>query len=242
MSKSRWFRYSLRTGLLVVTCLAIAFAWFGHYANQRKAAFSAIRQAGGDIRMGIREPSLLEEWFGAELFGSVEEVNLRKGQADNALLAQIGALKEVRRLDLSNADIDDEGLHKIVHLPLLELWLQETKITDASAATLSQIKSLTFLQLNATSLSDAFLEHLQPLPKLKTRKGDILLSWRFKATGNRVCFQGLEARLEAPGNTGAPCGRRHRFHWGPKLPATHVRPAGGACGGGPRCPDLSGFR
>ncbi|MEX2119155.1 MAG: hypothetical protein WD847_06065 [Pirellulales bacterium] len=85
MSKSRWFRYSLRTGLLVVTCLAIAFAWFGHYANQRKAAFSAIRQAGGDIRMGIREPSLLEEWFGAELFGSVEEVNLRKGQADNAL-------------------------------------------------------------------------------------------------------------------------------------------------------------
>lgn len=166
-SKSRWFQYSLRTGLLGVTCLAIAFAWFGHYANQRKAAFSAIRQAGGDIRMGIREPSLLEEWFGAELFGSVEEVNLRKGQADNALLAQIGALKEVRRLDLSNADIDDEGLHKIVHLPLLELWLQETKITDASAATLSQIKSLNFLQLNATSLSDAFLEHLQPLPKLK---------------------------------------------------------------------------
>ena len=60
--------------------------------------------------MGIREPSRLEEWFGAELFGSVNKIDLRKGKADNELLTHIGVLKELRRLDLSNADIDDRGL------------------------------------------------------------------------------------------------------------------------------------
>jgi len=117
--------------------------------------------------MGIREPSRLEDWFESELFGIVNKVDLRKGKADNALLAHIGVLKELRRLDLSNADIDDEGLRLIMHLPLRELWLQGTNITDASAATLSNILSLDFLQLNATSLSDTFLEQLEPLPELK---------------------------------------------------------------------------
>ena len=82
-------------------------------------------------------------------------------------MAHIGALKELRRLDLSNADIDDDGLRQIIHLPLRELWLQETNITNASAATVSRMKSLDFLQLNATSLSDAFLEQLASMPELE---------------------------------------------------------------------------
>ena len=137
------------------------------YAHQRWAAFAAIRQAGGDLQMGIGRPGRLEKWFGAELFGTVNKVDLREGKADNALLAHVAALKELRRLDLSDADINDDGLRLIVHLPLRELWLQGTKITDASAATLSTISSLDFLQLNATSVSDAFLERLAPLPELE---------------------------------------------------------------------------
>lgn len=116
--------------------------------------------------MAAGERSLLELWFGPELFGHVVEIDLRNGKADNALLAQIGALKELCQLDLSNADIDDEGLLQITHLPLRELWLQKTRITDASAATVSRMKTLAFLQLNATNLSDDFLEHLNTLPAL----------------------------------------------------------------------------
>jgi hypothetical protein len=165
--KNRWLRISLRTFLVAFTCAAVAVGCFGRYVHQRRAAFDAIRKAGGEIQMGIGEPSRLEEWFGSEVFGSVNEVDLRAGKADNELLRHIGVLKELRRLDLSGADIDDEGLGEIAHLPLRVLWLQETKITDASAATISQIQTLDFLQLNATSLSDAFLEHLEPLPELE---------------------------------------------------------------------------
>ncbi len=166
-SKNRWFRFSLRTFVVALTCVRVTVGWFGRYAQQRRAAFDAIREAGGRIQMGIGEPSRFEAWFGPEVFGSVNKVDLRKGKADNELLRHIGVLKELRRLDLSGIHIDDEGLREIAHLPLRELWLQEAKITDASAATLSQIKTLDFLQLNATSLSDEFLERLEPLPELE---------------------------------------------------------------------------
>jgi Leucine-rich repeat (LRR) protein len=80
--------------------------------------------------------------------------------------SQIGVLKELRRLDLSGANIDDEGLPRIADLPLEELWLQGTRITDASVPTVSRMKTLVFVQLNATGLSDEFLEHLESLPAL----------------------------------------------------------------------------
>lgn len=152
---------------MVFTCVAIAVALLGSYAQKRWAAFSAVRQAGGKIQMGVGKPTRLEAWFGAELFGTVSKIDLRDGDVNNALLKQIGALTELSRLDLSNADIDDEGLRHIVGLPLRELWLQSTNITDASAAQLSNVKSLSFLQLNATQLSDSFLEQLDPLPNLR---------------------------------------------------------------------------
>jgi hypothetical protein len=166
-SNTRRFRLSLRTLLIVFTCLVCAVAWFAHYTHQRKAAFAAIRKAGGDIRMMFGKPSRLERWFGPESFGSVYKVDLRKGKVDNALLTDIGVLTELQKLDLSNAEIDDQGLRLIEHLPLRELWLQSTNITDASAATISKISTLDFLQLNATSLSDDFLKHLNSLPELQ---------------------------------------------------------------------------
>ncbi|HEY3394533.1 MAG TPA: hypothetical protein VGK58_17615 [Lacipirellulaceae bacterium] len=140
--------------------------WFAHYAQKRKAAFAAIRKAGGEIQMGIDKPSRLVKWFGPEVFSTVNKIDLRDGKADNALLTHIGALTELHRLDLSDADIDDEGLRQIDHLPLRELWLQSTNITNKSAATISKIRTLYFLQLNATSLSNEFLEQLESMPAL----------------------------------------------------------------------------
>lgn len=162
----RFVRISIRSLLVVVTCVAIGLAWFTHYSSTRKSAFAAIRDAGGEIRMGFGEPTILEKWFGSEVFGTVVKVDMRKGKADNELLTHIGKLSELRQLDLSSGEIDDDGLRLISHLPLTELWLQSTQITDDSAKTLSKMPTLDFLQLNSTSLSDAFLSNLQPLPKL----------------------------------------------------------------------------
>jgi hypothetical protein len=166
-NKKRLLRVSLRTFLALFTCVAFGIAWFANYAQKRKTAFAAVREAGGDIQMGIRESTRLEKWFGPEVFGVVIKIDLRDGAADNELLRHIANVKELRRLDLSNADIDDDGLRLIKHLPLKELWLQETKITNSAAETISRMKTLDFLQLNATSVSDAFFEQLQAMPDLE---------------------------------------------------------------------------
>jgi Leucine-rich repeat (LRR) protein len=131
-------------------------------ANERKAAIAAILQAGGYIRVVVPAPTVdrLERL-------SIDEVNLRKAKVDIELLSHVGKLKEIRRLDLSYAEIDDESIRKIAHLPLRELWLQSTKITDASAATISEITTLDFLQLNSTQLSDEFLKQLKSMPNLR---------------------------------------------------------------------------
>lgn len=163
----KWFRFSLRTVLTLFTCVAVAMGWFAYSAKLRSAAFAAVRQAGGDIRMSIGERSYLDKIFGADLFGNVTKIDLRKGKVDNELLRHVGVLNELKRLDLSNADINDAGLRHISHLPLRELWLQSTDITDASAATLSTMSNLRMLSLNANSLSDKFLEQLKPLPQLE---------------------------------------------------------------------------
>lgn len=162
----RFVRISIRSLLVVVLCVAIGLAWFTHYSSSRKSAFAAIRDSGGDIRMGFGEPTILEKLFGAELFGTVIKIDMRKGSVDNELLTHIGKLTEVRQLDLSYGEIDDDGLCAISHLPLTELWLQSTQISDNSAKTLSMMPTLDFLQLNSTSLSDAFLRDLQSLPQL----------------------------------------------------------------------------
>jgi len=165
--KKRWFRLPLRNLFVLFTCVAVAIGLVAYRGQQRKAALAAVRKAGGTIHMGVGEHSRLEDWFGPDAFGSVWRVDLHQGKADKALVAQIAVLKELTTLDLSNADIDDEGVRQIAHLPLRVLWLQSTHITDASAATISRIKTLDFLMLNATGVSDRFLEQLEPLPALE---------------------------------------------------------------------------
>lgn len=165
---SRWrLRFTIRALLIALTASALGVGWFAHYVQKRRAAFAAIEAAGGEYQMLVGgEPSWLEKWFGAEAFGPVYAIDMRQGIADNELLAHIGVLTQVADLDLSNADIDDQGLEQIAHLPLRRLWLQDTAITDASAETLSQMQQLRFLQLNATELTDEFLARLKALPNL----------------------------------------------------------------------------
>lgn len=168
IGQKRWFRVSLRTLLILFTCVAIAVGLLARYVQQRRAAFAAIRKAGGTILVYPTDAPQWMRWLGMELVGRVKQVDLRKGKVDNDLMTHIGRLTELRRLDLSDANIDDEGLRRIAHLPVYELWLQGTHISDQSAKTLSQMKTLSFLQLNATTVSDQFLEQLESLPRLES--------------------------------------------------------------------------
>jgi hypothetical protein len=171
MRNARWLRISLRSLLFATLIIAMGIGYLTNYMNRRNSAFAAIRDAGGRIRI-VSEPdttiwSKFKNWIGSEAFATVYEIDLDERKADDELLKHIAIFGELRALNLSDADIDDASLELIMHLPLTELWLQNTKITDDSAATLSKLNRLEFLALNATSLSDRFLEDLKTLPSLR---------------------------------------------------------------------------
>ena len=130
-------------------------------SGKRKAAIAAILQAGGEIRVVTSATAEMLERL------PINSVDLSEATVSNELLLHVANLQEVTRLNLSFAEIDDIGLRTIAHLPLRELWLQSTNITDASAATISKMETLSFLQLNSLSLSDQFLAELKGLPNLK---------------------------------------------------------------------------
>ncbi|WP_428305213.1 hypothetical protein [Lacipirellula sp.] len=163
----RWLKVSLRSLLLAITAVSVVLAWYAHGTRQRRAAIAAIEAAGGKVRMAPGSSSWIDDWFASDFRGQVNSVNLTEANVTDELLAHLAVLSELRELDLSSTAIDDDGLKKIAHLPLRELWLQSTRVTDASASTLSQITNLDFLQLNATGLTDAFLHDLAALPHLQ---------------------------------------------------------------------------
>jgi hypothetical protein len=178
----RWLKISLRSLLLAFTCISVVFAWYAHGTRQRRAAIAAIEAAGGKVRMASRSRSWIEDWLASDFRGAVSNVELRKCNVTNELIAHVAVLTELRELDLSSTPVDDDDLKKIAHLPLRELWLQSTRITDASASTLSGMTNLNFLQLNATGLTDAFLRDLAALPHLQ----------KLGLRGAPVTDQGLE--------------------------------------------------
>ena len=51
----RWFRFSLRTLLLLVTLCSVGFAWFGlkvHRSREQRAAVEALEKIGAVVRYG----------------------------------------------------------------------------------------------------------------------------------------------------------------------------------------------
>jgi hypothetical protein len=77
----------------------------------------------------------------------------------DAGLAEIGALKNLRILNLQQSDVTDAGLHHLAGLEQLEkLNLRDGKITDAGLVHLARHKSLRMLDLAGTPLTDAGLK------------------------------------------------------------------------------------
>jgi hypothetical protein len=168
LENKRRLRISLRSLLVAFTIIAVAVAWASHAAHRRSSALAAVRKAGGNVRFMHREPSWLDRVFGSELLTNVREIDLRDCEVvDRELLKHVAAIEELRVLDLSGAaSIGDAEVKLLVHLPLEQLWLQATSITDDAAPILSRMKALNFLQLNSTNVTDEFLERLKPLPRL----------------------------------------------------------------------------
>lgn len=185
-SKRRWYQYSLRTLLIIVTFFAVACSWFAvklQQARRQREAVETIVKFGGAVRYEYQlagtiippeeppGPVWIRKLLGDDFFANVAEVCLwgTGTQITDADLEQLKGLTMLQELQLWGTQITDAGLKHLKGLTTLQtLQLQDTQITDAGLEHLKGLRQLQELHIERTQVTDAGVQDLQnALPKLK---------------------------------------------------------------------------
>lgn len=185
-----WFRFRLRTMLVMVTLLTAPLGWVGLELDQRRKEKSTIAwvvEKGGEADPPNMKrdnktswEKTKDKWFGGQVsvvvffdgtkvndlsplaeLKNLELLLLNKGDHVTDL-TPLEELKNLRWLKLQGIqDCDLAPLAKLSNL--MDLDLRRTKVTDLSP--LAQLQNLNSLNLNGTQVSD-----FSPLAKMKNLK------------------------------------------------------------------------
>jgi hypothetical protein len=191
--RRRWFRFSLRTLLIVVTILSVPLGWVGwkrKQVRQERVTITWVEKMGGDayfspLNYGKRSwwEESTDKWFGervwsvcldntqvSDLSPLAELKNLELLELENTQVSDLSPLAELKNLELlelDNTQVSD--LSPLAELKNLELlWLHNTQVSDVSP--LAELKSLKKLYLDNTQVSDEQVQELrQALPNCEIR-------------------------------------------------------------------------
>lgn len=167
--KRRWFQFSLRTLLIIVTILAVGpGGWLIYEQNQarrQKESAAQLRKVGAEV---YATPRWLWTLLEPDSPGTVVGVGLRYRKFSDVDLIPLSSLAELIWLDLNDTPVGDNGLVHLAGLRRLKrLRLDETQVTDAGLCHLSGLKELEQLNLYKTQISDAGLANLAVLTNLE---------------------------------------------------------------------------
>ena len=184
--KRRWFQFSLRTVLLLMSVFAL---WLGiktHRVRQQEDAIRKIAAWGGTAHFGYQistnfrgdrildpkalppGPSWLRRIIGESYLRDVVEVSLRDTQVGDSELEFVEQLPMLESLDLSNTPVTSRGLVHIEKLRNLQgLYLINTDVDDLGLKHLARLTSLERLSLWNTQVGDAGVKHLSGLTNLR---------------------------------------------------------------------------
>jgi Leucine-rich repeat (LRR) protein len=160
--KRRWFQYSLRTFLLLITIFAIWFGWLTNNARNQREAVSWVRANSGVVWYDYENnkppgPTWLQQTIGIDFSANVVAVHIETAQITNLTpLAELESLKRIAVIEAAVSDLTP--LANLKQLAILEL--PRTQVSDLTH--LAALESLEFLDLSYTPVSD-----LSPLLRLK---------------------------------------------------------------------------
>jgi hypothetical protein len=170
--RRRWLQFSLRTVMVAVLFLGCGLGWFAREVQrvraQRKAA-AAIEKLGGGVGYADESDGRIRgavAWmgklFGEDLSGDVTSVILDGPSINDAALAHLRGLAQLRWLSLTNTRISDAGLTHLRGLRELgSLELANTMVSDTGLAHLRGLTRLWYMDLNNTQVSDAGAKELK---------------------------------------------------------------------------------
>jgi hypothetical protein len=173
-TKRRWFRFSLKTLLVMMTVLAV---WLGLYAKKfrdRKEAVAAIETLDGAMGIKYLGPEWLRKLINDEkYFWDPAGVHFNEPLTDGDLDHVVGYLthfQRLRDLTLQGSTITDNGLALLLPLREKLVWLDisNTPISDAAISDLKRFSGLRTLRLQNTRITPAGIAELQEsLPNCK---------------------------------------------------------------------------
>ena len=173
-------RLSVRLLMATILLLAIVLGWIVDCARIQREAVAAVRRAGGSVAYDCevdkdgmpRTKPLPLKWLidslGIDYVSNVAMASFG-GNADDAVLVQVGRLNHLERLGLSNnRGVTDAGLAHLKGLTRLRsLDLMGTSVKGPGLAQLHALRRLESLDLQTLPLSDADLAPLADLTALK---------------------------------------------------------------------------
>ncbi len=164
-SRRRWLRTSVRGLIVLVMVIGAGLGWIVKSARIQYEAVAAIKNAGGEIAYdrqmsngriipGARPwaPRRLVELIGIDYFRHVTDVWLISNSTPgHALMAHVGRLSRVRRLDVAAPSVTDAGMANLTGLTKLStLDLSNADVTDLGLAHLAGLSELSDLDLSGT--------------------------------------------------------------------------------------------
>lgn len=99
---------------------------------------------------------------------SIQTLYLTHTEIQNADLASLSHLGDLRRLDLSMTRLHEGDLSSIESLDLVHLNLSRTRVNDEGLKSLAKMTNLETLNLTRTKVTGHGLRYIQSLPRLKT--------------------------------------------------------------------------
>jgi hypothetical protein len=168
----RRFRFSLRMLLAVMTMLCIWLGFKVNAARRQREAVDAIVKAGGSVVYDFQRPAnivgvpvateppgarWLRRLLGDEYFEDVIGVGfsgVKKPTID--VLQQLGRLPKLETVNLSDTQVDEEGLRQFVRIGSLRTLQLEfcQNVTDKALKVVAENKNLAELSLLGTGCTD----------------------------------------------------------------------------------------
>lgn len=184
LSRRPWWRrarLSIRGLMVLVLVIGAGLGWFIRRAAVQRDAAKAIVAAGGSVRYDFQNvgfprpggtcpgPKWLVGLIGVDFFADVISVSMPQPQSD-AILAHVGRLRRLERLDARTTRVTDAGLAQLRGLSeLRSLSCSGTPaLTDAGLAHLSGLGRLESLSIEGpTRIEGPGLAHLASLNRLR---------------------------------------------------------------------------
>ncbi len=179
-NKRRWFRFRLRTLLVLLTLFCLWLGWYMVQVHTQRRVVAVLAKYNAEIRYGAFYvyppwtqilPRSLRGWLNVTLPSNdlrrVSQVTIQSANLKEYDLAVLADLPYLTYLSLSGPAATDASLEHVKNLKQLRcLKLMDSNVSDEGLRCVSGLKSLEFLILDGTPVTGAGMSHLRGLEKI----------------------------------------------------------------------------